>query len=158
MHMFGRIAYSLALAVWVGGGALYTFVLTPAIFGAFPRDTASAVIGAMMPHYFTTLLVAAGGALLLLPAAWPGWSRAVRVLTLALLVVAIAVQVGVRWRLYPEILAVKSRVASFESASVTPERARFRALHGVSMGLNMITLADGVALLALLALARRRVD
>ena len=35
MRSLGGYLYLLALAVWVGGGALYTFVLTPAIFGHY---------------------------------------------------------------------------------------------------------------------------
>jgi hypothetical protein len=50
--------------------------------------------------------------------------------------------------LFPQILAVKSRVASFESAPDAPERVRFRALHGASMLLNLLVLADGAVLLA----------
>ena len=36
MRSVGNFFYTLALALWVGGGALYTFVLTPAIFAAAP--------------------------------------------------------------------------------------------------------------------------
>jgi len=44
---------------------------------------------------------------------------------------------------------VKSRVASFESVPEVPERRRFRTLHGTSMLLNLLILADGTVLLAL---------
>lgn len=54
-----------------------------------------------------------------------------------------------QWRLYPQILEVKSRVASFEADPDAPERRRFRALHGASMVLNLLVLADGTLLLAL---------
>lgn len=156
MRALGAVAYSLALAVWVGGGAVYTFVLTPAIFAAFPRNTAGDIVGTMMPHYFATLLAAAALAGLLLPLLWRSWSPRVRVLVLALLVGALAAQSWVRWRLYPEILEVKSRVASFESAPEAPERQRFKSLHALSMAVNLAFLADGVLLLALVSFARPR--
>ena len=158
MRTVGAVAYMLALAVWVGGGVVYTFVLTPAIFATYPRNSASEIVGTMMPHYFATLLVAAVVAALLLPLLWRSWSPRARALVLALLVGALAAQSWVRWRLYPEILEVKSRVPSFESAPDAPERQRFRSLHGLSMALNLAVLADGVVLLALVSFARRRDD
>jgi hypothetical protein len=150
------IGFTLALALWVGGSALYTFVLTPAIFRGYPRDAAGAIVGAMMPGYFTANLAAAAAALALLPLLWRSWTPRLRALALALLLVALAAQAWVRWGLYPEILAVKGRVASFEAAPDSPDRVRFRKLHGVSMAVNLATLLEGAALLALVPLRRRR--
>lgn len=150
----GAIGFTLALALWVGGGALYTFVLTPTIFHDFPRDTAGAIVGAMMPGYFAATLAAAAVATALLPLLWRSWAPRLRAVALALLLVALASGAWVRWGLYPEILAVKGMVASFESAPDSPERTRFRRLHGVSMAVNLATLLEGVALLALVPLRR----
>lgn len=156
MRTIVAVAAALALAVWVGGGAVYTFVLTPAIFAAYPRNTAGEIVGVMMPHYFRTLLAATAAAALLLPLLWRPWSSRARALALALIVGALAAQSWVRWRLYPEILEVKSRVASFESAPESPERRSFRKLHGISMAVNLAVLADGALLLTLASLAPRR--
>jgi hypothetical protein len=82
-------------------------------------------------------------------ALWRSWPGRYRALCLVLVLGALAVQSFVQWRLYPQILAVKSRVASFESAPDAPERKRFRTLHGASMLLNLLFLADGTILLAL---------
>jgi len=149
MRAVGGLIYDFALALWVGGGVLYTFVLTPAVFAAYPRNTAGEIVGAMMPHYFRFQIAVVAVAALVLIAfrrAWPGRRRA---LCLALVVGALAVQTYVQWRLYPQILAVKSRVASFETAPDSPERKRFRSLHGASMMLNLLVLMDGALLLAL---------
>lgn len=149
MRAIASFCYLLALALWVGGGALYTFVLTPVIFAAYPRDTAGEIVGTMMPHYFHFQFAAAAVAalgIIVLRRTWPGRRRT---LCLVLVLGALAVQCFVQWRLYPQILAVKSRVASFESAPDAPERKRFRTLHGVSMLLNLLILADGTLLLAL---------
>ena len=150
MRAVGALIYNFALALWVGGGVLYTFVLTPAIFAAYPRNTAGEIVGTMMPHYFRFQIAGVAVAALVLvafPRAWPGRRRA---LCLALVVGALAAQTYVLWRLHPQILAVKSRVASFESAPDSPERKRFRSLHGVSMMLNLLVLMDGALLLALI--------
>ncbi|MBU4394226.1 MAG: DUF4149 domain-containing protein, partial [Proteobacteria bacterium] len=33
------IIYHLAVSCWLGGSALFTFVLTPILFKSYPRDT-----------------------------------------------------------------------------------------------------------------------
>jgi uncharacterized membrane protein len=149
MRAVVTLIYHLALALWVGGGVLYTFVLTPAIFAAYPRNTAGEIVGTMMPHYFRSQLAAMAVAALVLVALRRIWPARRRALCLALIIGALAVQTYVQVHLYPQILAVKSRVASFESDPDSPERRRFRSLHGVSMLLNLLVMADGALLLAL---------
>ena len=141
--------YNLALALWVGGGVLYTFVLTPVIFAAYPRNTAGEIVGTMMPHYFRFQIAAVAAAALALVAFRRLWPARRRVLCLALAIGALLAQTYVQVLLYPQILAVKSRVASFESDPDAPERKRFRSLHGVSMMINLLVLVDGALLLAL---------
>lgn len=154
MRSLGGYLYLLALGVWVGGGALYTFVLTPAIFAHYPRNTAGDVVGTMMPFYFGALLGAAALAVVLLAVLRRSLALRWPALCLALALGALGVQAYVQWGLYPEILAVKAQVATFESEPDAPARRRFRALHGTSMLLNLLTLADGAVLLALVPLRR----
>jgi uncharacterized membrane protein len=49
--------YRLAIAYWIGGATLFTFVLTPTIFKSFNRDTAGGIVGALFPGYFKWGLV-----------------------------------------------------------------------------------------------------
>lgn len=156
MRAAGSYLYLAALALLVGGGSLYTFILTPAIFDAYPRNAAGQIVGLMMPHYFGFQLAALAVAALALAAVGRGWPRIRRSLSLALLFGALAAQLFVQLRLYPQILAVKARVESFEASPESPERARFRSLHGMSMALNLFTLASGALLLALVPLAGPR--
>ncbi|HQT98076.1 MAG TPA: DUF4149 domain-containing protein [Thermodesulfobacteriota bacterium] len=44
--------YRLALSLWVGGIALFTFIVTPAIFRAHGRDAAGRIVGSIFPVYF----------------------------------------------------------------------------------------------------------
>jgi uncharacterized membrane protein len=155
MRSLGGYLYLLALAVWVGGGALYTFVLTPAVFGAYPRNTAGDVVGAMMPHYFLAILAATGLTAILLAALRRTLAVRLPAVCLALALAALVVQAYVQWSLYPRILEVKALVASFETEPDAPARRRFRALHGTSMLLNLLVLADGAVLLALVPLQKR---
>lgn len=152
MRSLGGYLYLLALAVWVGGGLLYTFVLTPVIFGAYPRNTAGDVVGTMMPYYFTALIGAIAVAAILLLALRRTLVVRLPALCLVLALAALAVQAYVQWNLYPRILTVKAQVATFEGDPEAPARREFRALHGTSMLLNVLTLADGALLLALVRL------
>jgi uncharacterized membrane protein len=49
--------YNLILSLWVGGIAIFTFIVTPAIFRSFGRDEAGAIVGKLFPGYFTYVLV-----------------------------------------------------------------------------------------------------
>ncbi|MDD3815748.1 MAG: DUF4149 domain-containing protein, partial [Desulfocapsaceae bacterium] len=46
------IIYHLAVSCWLGGSALFTFVLTPTLFKSYPRDMAGSIVGALFPGYF----------------------------------------------------------------------------------------------------------
>ena len=45
------------LALWVGGIALFTFIITPAIFSSYSRDMAGEIVGRLFPGYFLYNLV-----------------------------------------------------------------------------------------------------
>lgn len=154
MRSLGGYLYLLALAVLVGGGALYTFVLTPAIFGHYPRNTAGDVVGTMMPFYFAAMLGGATLATVLLAALRRSLAVRWPAVCLALALAALGIQAYVQWGLYPKILAVKGQVASFEADPDAPARRAFRTLHGTSMLLNLITILDGAVLLALVPLRK----
>jgi hypothetical protein len=48
--------YNLVLSLWVGGNALFTFLVTPVIFKMYGRDEAGKIVGNLFPSYFTSLL------------------------------------------------------------------------------------------------------
>jgi hypothetical protein len=71
-------------------------------------------------------------------------------LTLALLVIAILISLYVNFHLFPEAKKIKQAIASFEtSPSDSPARKRFSKLHGISMALNLLLLADGAVLIVI---------
>lgn len=149
------LLYNLVLALWIGGIALFTFVVTPVLFRSYGRDTAGEVVGKLMPVYFRYNLVLALAGIAVLFAFWWAWSAVPRRLALVLLLAAAVVQGYVIFRLYPEIVEVKKTVASFEADPESSARKHFRTLHGLSMALNLAVLADGVALLVLRPLLPR---
>jgi len=145
----GLTLYNLLLALWVGGIFIYTFLITPTIFRSFGRDTASAIVDKLFSFYFPYVLVIvflALGAFLL-----SGWKRDARPkLTLAFFVIAVLITLTVNFWLYPEVKKAKLEISSFESTPVeSPARKQFRVLHGISMMLNLVLLADGMALIVI---------
>jgi len=143
----GAALYNLMLALWVGGIFIFTFLVTPVIFKSFGRDTASAIVDKLFPFYFPyslVIVILTFGFFLI-----SGPKRRVRhKLVFALLVIAVMISLFVNFGLYPEIRKTKQEIVSFEKTPIdSPERKRFRALHGISMTLNIILLADGVALI-----------
>ena len=142
--------YNLALALWVGGIALFTFVLAPAIFKSYGRDQAGEIIGRLFPGYFLYIFVFAALAFILFFAIKPDRSSAAARFSLVLLTLALVASAYTEFKLHPNAVRVKQQIASFEHEPVdSPARKRFSRLHAVSASLNLLLLADGIALLLL---------
>jgi hypothetical protein len=143
------VLYRVMLALWVGGIAMYTFLVTPVLFRYFGRDTASATVDRLFPFYFPyTLVVPVLAFGFFLASGLKQEER--RGLPRVLLIGAVLIGLFVNFGIYPEAKRAKREIASFEKETAdSPARARFRTLHGISMALNLILLADGVALIVI---------
>jgi len=139
------------LALWIGGIALFTFILTPAIFSSYSRDMAGEIVGKLFPGYFLYNLVLSLLALILSlisPRVISDIARKEYGLSIFCIVIAVFINIIVLFKLHPEIRAIKKEIHSFETVSNDdPLRMKFRRLHGVSAVLNLLLLADGVTLL-----------
>lgn len=147
MNNIWNFCYNLTLSIWVGGIFIFTFLVTPVIFRSFRRDTASAIVDKLFPFYFPYLLavvILALGFFLI-----SGLKKhAMPKLTLALLVIGILIGLYVNFGLYPEIKKTKQVIASFETSPADlPARKQFSKLHGFSMALNLVLLANGAILI-----------
>lgn len=147
----GELLYNIALALWVGGIASFTFIVTPAIFRSYGRDMAGQIVGKLLDVYFRYNLTLSVLALVLFVVVISGGALQGYEISLILLIFAILINSYVVLRLYPEIKGVKQQVASFEKAPDSEPRKRFSRLHAVSMALNLLLLADGVTLLIISA-------
>lgn len=142
--------YTLVLSLWVGGIFLFTFVVTPVIFKSYGRDMAGEIVGKLFPSYFLFSVIIALLSLALFLVSFqdrtiPGFN-----LSLLLLIAAVVLSLYVSVRLHPEIKKVKQEIASFEKTSPDDQlRKKFRTLHGQSAILNLLMLADGIALLVI---------
>ena len=138
--------YALALSCWLGGAALFSFVLTPKLFTACSRDMAGMIVGLLFPGYFRWGLICGAVALLcrlILRGRFSLLSMAI-LLTMLLLTATQALVIE------PRAAAIKQQIASFETTPRDdPHRARFRTLHGLSMAANLTVIVGGVILIFL---------
>jgi len=140
------ILYHLAVAFWVGGVALFTFILTPILFKTQPRDLAGRIVGVLFPGYFRWGL-GCGGAALLCLLLQPGRAFLPVLLILALMLAATAYQALV---IEPKAKVLKEQIGSFETtARDHPLRREFTRLHGLSAACNLAVFAGGVVLVIL---------
>ena len=148
--------YRLTLSLWVGGIALFTFVVTPVIFRTHGRDAAGRIVGSIFPVYFRYGLALAALALLSRIAAGEAF-HGVRQWIGTLLIASAIVLTGYQaYGLAPRMERVKRSVASFETTPPEdPTRKEFSRLHGISMVVNLVLLLEGVALVVARESVRR---
>lgn len=141
------ILYRLLIAFWVGGAALFTFVLTPTLFKTYDRDTAGTIVGVLFPGYFKVGLICgvlALGCLL--------FTREKRWLASSLIIVAMLVVTSLQaFVIEPKAAALKKEIPSFVTTpSDHPLRQQFKKLHGMSAAGNLGVIGGGIALIILL--------
>lgn len=135
---------------------MFTFVVTPVIFKSFDRDLAGSIVGRLFPGYFFFTLVAVALAAALLFFAWSARAETAFRASLVLVLIALLTALYTNFSLHPRMQSIKQEITSFEQVlSDHPSRQAFRRLHAQSAVLNLVLLADGVALLALATLSRR---
>ena len=141
------VVYRLAVAFWVGGVAIFTFVLTPIIFKAYSRDTAGQIVGVLFPAYFRWGL-ACGAVALISQLVLRGKNL---VPVCALLVVMLAFSAFQSFYIEPRAAAIKKEIGSFETTPKDhPQRKEFSKLHAVSAVCNLAVFGGGVALIILM--------
>ena len=144
---FPTVLCRLAVALWVGGAALFTFVLTPAIFKGYDRDTAGAIVGFLFPGYFRWGL-ACGAVALICILLTKHKRKTVAAILLAAMLAVTSIQA---FYVEPRSAALKKEIPSFVTTPADdPLRQEFRKLHGVSMAGNLGVIGGGVVLMLLL--------
>ncbi len=156
MSTLWHFLYTLVLGLWVGGISIFTFIVTPAVFGSFDRDMAGQIVGKLFPGYFSYTLVLSVLALLLFLASGFRTNGAGSKLSLLLIALAIVINLFVSFKLHPEARKVKEKIHSFEALPQdSPLRKEFGRLHAISAGLNLLILLDGIILLWIDAAGRK---
>jgi hypothetical protein len=147
------IIYRLAIACWLGGTSLFTFVLTPIIFTAYSRDIAGGIVGVLFPGYFRWGLACGLAALICL-----FLSKDRRALVAAIIVVAmLTITATQAFIIEPKASALKKEIPSFITTPPDhPLRVRFRKLHGISAIANLAVIGAGACLVILSSLPTRK--
>ncbi|UFS72725.1 DUF4149 domain-containing protein [Geomonas sp. RF6] len=140
------VLYRLAVSLWFGGAALFTFVLTPTLFRNEMRDVAGRIVGLLFPGYFRWGL-ACGVVALIARAIVRGYFLTTSSAIIVVMLILCSVQAFV---IEPRAAELKRKIGSFEQTSKDdPLRQEFSKLHGVSAGCNLLVIVGGATLVAL---------
>jgi len=140
------ILYRLAVSLWLGGAALFTFMLTPILFRSETRDSAGRIVGLLFPGYFRWGL-ACGAVALICRLILSGKGTALAGIILAVMLTLCSFQA---FYVEPKAAALKKEIVSFETTPKDhPLRREFSKLHGVSAVCNLVVIAGGVVLVVL---------
>ncbi len=139
--------YRIALSLWVGGAAMFTFVLTPIIFKVNDRDTAGKIVGTLFPGYFKWGLACGIVALASL--------LVIRgknfVIILAIVICMLSLTAFQAFHIEPRAAAIKQEIPSFVTTPKEhPKRREFAKLHAISAICNLTVIGGGVLLIILL--------
>jgi uncharacterized membrane protein len=150
-----RVLYLLALGLWVGEIAFFSFVAAPAIFGVLDTARAGQVVGAIFPRYYALGTAAAAtalgcGVVLTRRAVAPGWWRAA-VVSLAL---GLAATLWAGQVVHPRAQHLRAALAA--SGAAPSENSEFQRAHRLAVVLNGVALLAGVVGLGLSAAALRQ--
>jgi hypothetical protein len=141
------VIYRLAISFWVGGAALFTFVLTPIIFKVNDRYTAGKIVGTLFPGYFKWGLacgIVALASLLLIRG-----KNFVPIL--AVLIFMLSLTAFQAFSIEPRATAIKKEIPSFVTTPKEhPLRREFSRLHAISAVCNLTVIGCGVLLIVLL--------
>ena len=148
MHPIASALYRLALALWVGGMSVFSFLVTPVIFRTQSSENAGKIVGAIFPVYFRFCLGAAAVALVARTASGRAFTGARQLAGTLLVVFCLAIILYHAFGLGPRMATVRETVVSLEAApKEDPARREFSRLHGISMGLNLAVIVAGVVLI-----------
>jgi hypothetical protein len=139
-----QAVYQLSIALWAGGNAIFTLLLTPILFKTEGRDTAARIVGSFFQGYFRWG-IACGLVALVCRLAGKGGRVPV-----IMLVVMLAIASFQAFYVEPRAAELKAQIGSFETTTKEhPLRKDFSRLHGVSAVCNLVVLAGGLVLVVL---------
>lgn len=141
------VIYRLAVALWLGGVGIFTFIVTPIIFKSFGRDMAGKIVGEIFPAYFRWGLVCGVVALASLLVL-----RGRHFIPALVIVVAMLALTSLSaFYIEPRAAQLKKEIPSFETTPKDhPLRREFSKLHGISAVGNLSVFGGGLLLVVLM--------
>jgi hypothetical protein len=151
-----RIAYALALAVWVGTLVFFSLGVTPVLFRTFGPAEGGRVVSALFPVYYGAGLACGSVAAAAATALWVRsrqslWAGGAGVAALMLVLTGYAA-----FAVYPRAAALRARLQAVGAQAGPADRAAFDGVHRRAVQLNGAGVLLGVACVAGTAAAMRR--
>jgi len=150
-----RFLYLLAVGLWIGEIAAFSFLVAPAVFRTLGPTGAGDVVAAIFPGYYRLGALAAAsafglGLVLRSTSSRPGWWTA------AVGVVAVGLAATLWAGIVVQPRARQVRAAMQAAGEDSPAAAEFRRLHGRAVALNGAALIAGLLGLGLSAAGLRQ--
>lgn len=146
-----RFLELLALVVWVGGIAFFSFIASPSVFGVLGLESGGKVIRAIFDKYY--VLGYACGGLGTFAAATLAYTGHGHPLITFLFVGMTLVVLCMGLVLRPLVLRARAPIGGLEAPDADPKSVRaFERLHRLSVSLNVLLLGLGLLLVFSLAL------
>jgi len=138
--------YHLAIALWTGGNAIFSLLLTPILFKTESRDTAARIVGNLFPGYFRWGM-ACGLVALIFGLIGHGFGQKVQIILIIAMLALTSLQA---FYVEPRVAELKRQIGSFEATSKEdPLRREFAKLHGISAACNLAVLAGGLVVVVM---------
>jgi uncharacterized membrane protein len=155
-----KILHLLAVSIWVGSVAFFSFIVAPAIFRTLPRHQAGDVVGAIFPTYYWVGHLCGALALgtLILAARSDGWSAKAAAVGV-FLVVMLGANIYAGFVVQPKVVQVKAEIREATSGGEVPPplemKEKFDRLHKLSVQLNGVVLVGGILVLIMSSVGLR---
>jgi acyl phosphate:glycerol-3-phosphate acyltransferase len=148
LQTLSRVLHVLALGLWVGGGVMFSFVVAPSVFATLEAPQAGAIVAPIFPPYFAIQGVCG----LVAVATAASWANRGKVHRCRFVVICLAmILVLASWPIARAVAELRVARYSPDPAIAEAARASFGIWHGISLALNMLTLALAAVALSLAA-------
>jgi len=156
MSFLVQLIYLLSLALWVGGIVFFSFFTTPALFINLPKEMASQMITVLFPRYYLLGYIT-GGMMFLSTLIESALQRQVPWIRIVILLLMLGSTLYAGQVLRPQVHDLKIQMKTVEEGSDLGKslKSEFDQAHRLSVILNMIVLAGGIVLIAIVAFRLR---
>jgi uncharacterized membrane protein len=149
MLMALKYIHLLTIVIWIGSIIFFSFIGAPTVFKTFDRTMAGDVVGAIFPKYYTLGLACSLMALstLVLISLKTNFTFHAKAGIAAILIMG-AATIYSTYVVWPKAHELKYQIrAESDEGKIVELKKKFVKYHGISMILNIATLAFGLMLL-----------
>lgn len=154
MQILIKTVYSLSLIFWIGSVFFFSFLAAPSIFKVLPRELAGDVVADIFNKYYYLSYICGAAALFTLSVSiYKGYlpKNSMNLLSGALIIIMLGISVVSGTYLREKVANVKHELRETDEASEkkTNLNKKFRTLHGISAGLNLLIFVFGIAVVVI---------